>query len=100
MKNVLKFIEKYGLLILLVLIVMNTCSNSMTKKQTEKKFIVKLDSIQTELIALKKEMTIEIKKEIKLEGLKTELRMIESTDRRMMDKNRQSEIRKELEKIK
>ena len=37
MKNVLKFIEKYGLLILLVLIVMNTCSNSMTKKQTEKK---------------------------------------------------------------
>jgi hypothetical protein len=39
----------------------------------------------------------DLKKEIKSEGLKTELRMIESTDRRMMDKERQTEIRKELE---
>jgi hypothetical protein len=93
MKKVTDFIEKYGLILLLVLIVTSTCSSGMSKRRSEKKISDQFDSLKTEIKTLKDEL----KKEIKVEGLKTELRMIESTDRRMMDKERQTEIRKELE---
>jgi hypothetical protein len=93
MKKVTDFIEKYGLILLVVLIVTSTCSSGMSKRRSEKKISDQFDSLKTEIKTLKDEL----KKEIKVEGLKTELRMIESTDRRMMDKERQTEIRKELE---
>jgi len=93
MRKVTDFIEKYGLIILVVLIVTSTCSNGMSKRKSEKKISDQFDSLKTEIKTLKNDL----KKEIKIEGLKTELRMIESTDRRMMDKERQTEIRKELE---
>jgi hypothetical protein len=93
MKKVTDFIEKYGLILLLVLIVTSTCSSGMSKRRSEKKISDQFDSLKTEIKTLKNDL----KKEIKIEGLKTELRMIESTDRRMMDKERQTEIRKELE---
>jgi hypothetical protein len=93
MKKVTDFIEKYGLILLFVLIVTSTCSSGMSKRRSEKKISDQFDSLKTEIKVLKQEL----QKEIKVEGLKTELRMIESTDRRMMDKERQTEIRKELE---
>jgi hypothetical protein len=93
MKKVTDFIEKYGLIILFILIVTSTCSSGMSKRRSEKKISDQFDSLKTEIKTLKNDL----KKEIKSEGLKTELRMIESTDRRMMDKERQTEIRKELE---
>jgi hypothetical protein len=45
--------------------------------------------------------TLEVKiiKEIKIEGLKSEKRMIQATDRKIMDVNRQTEIDKEITKI-
>ena len=39
------------------------------------------------------------KNDIKIEGLKVEKRMIQSTDRTMMDVERQNEIEREIEKI-
>ena len=36
---------------------------------------------------------------LQIEGLKTEKRMIQSTDRKILDVNRQSEIDKELETL-
>ena len=93
MKKVTDFIEKYGLILLVVLIVTSTCSSGMSKRRSEKKISDQFDSLKTKIKVLKQEL----QKEIKVEGLKTELRMIESTDRRMMDKERQTEIRKELE---
>jgi hypothetical protein len=49
----------------------------------------------------KKVDTLEVKitKEIKIEGLKSEKRMIQATDRKIMDVNRQTEIDKEISKI-
>jgi len=41
----------------------------------------------------------EIEKMIKVEGLKSEKRMIQSTDRKLLDVNRQSEIDKEIQKL-
>ena len=92
MKKVTDFIEKYGLIILLVLIVTNTCSNGMSKRKSEKKISDQFDSLKTEIKTLKDEL----KKEIKVEGLKSEKRMIQSTDRKIMDLQRQIEIDKEL----
>jgi hypothetical protein len=37
--------------------------------------------------------------EIKIEGLKSEKRMIQSTDRKILDVNRQSEIDKEISNL-
>lgn len=37
--------------------------------------------------------------DLKIEGLKAEKRMIQSTDRKIMDVNRQSEIDKEIENL-
>ena len=41
-------------------------------------------------------LVIQLKKEIRKEGLKVEKRMIQSTDRTLLDVHRQSEIDKEL----
>jgi hypothetical protein len=92
MKRVTDFIEKYGLIILVILIVTSTCSNSMSKRKSEKKITDQFDSLKTEIKTLKDEF----KKEIKIEGLKAEKRMIQSTDRKIFDVTRQVEIDKEL----
>ena len=92
MKKVTDFIEKYGLIILVVLIVTSTCSSGMSKRRSEKKISDQFDSLKTEIKTLKDEL----KKEIKVEGLKGEKRMIQSTDRKIMDLQRQVEIDKEL----
>jgi Tfp pilus assembly protein PilO len=92
MKKVIDFIEKYGLIILVVLIVTSTCSSGMSKRRSEKKISDQFDSLKTEIKTLKNEL----KKEIKVEGLKSEKRMIQSTDRKIMDLQRQIEIDKEL----
>lgn len=95
MKTIVNFFDKFGLPIILVLFVLNTCTNSMSKKRSEKKVLNELDSIRTEMTNLKQEL----KKEIKIEGLKGEKRMIQSTDRKIMDLNRQIEIDKELKQL-
>jgi hypothetical protein len=41
----------------------------------------------------------ELQKEIKVEGLKVEKRMIQSTDRKILDVNRQAEIDKEIQQL-
>jgi hypothetical protein len=92
MKKVTDFIERYGLIILVVLIVTSTCSSNMSKRRSEKKISDQFDSLKTEIKTLKDEL----KKEIKVEGLKGEKRMIQSTDRKIMDLQRQVEIDKEL----
>jgi hypothetical protein len=39
------------------------------------------------------------KKDLQIEGLKSEKRMIQATDRKMLDVQRQNEIEKELTKL-
>jgi hypothetical protein len=91
MKKILEFVEKYGLGILVLLIVLQTCTSSAAKRASEKKFLNQLDSIKVEIKHLQKE--------IKVEGLKSEKRMIQSTDRKILDVNRQAEIDKELQQL-
>jgi Tfp pilus assembly protein PilO len=94
MKKFDEFLDKYYrkiFLVLLVLIFVNTCGNP--NKVTNKR----LDTLTTEIESL--QSTTVSKKEIQIEGLKAEKRMIQSTDRKMLDVNRQAEIDKEIEKL-
>jgi hypothetical protein len=87
MKNFLNILDVWGVRImtLLVLIIFfKTCSTNSrvdkvkTQVQTNN---TKIDSL-----------SIELRKEIRIEGLETERRMIQSTDRDIMDVNRQGKI--------
>lgn len=95
MKTITNFIEKYGIFVMLGLFTLSTCTNSMSKRQSEKRVKNEIDSVRIEVSKLKDEL----KKEIKIEGLKAEKRMIQASDRKIMDLNRQIEIDKELKAL-
>jgi Asp/Glu/hydantoin racemase len=54
----------------------------------------KLDSLNNKTVTLK-----QLNKIVVLEGLKNEKRMIQSTDRKLLDLNREKEIDKEIKNI-
>jgi hypothetical protein len=67
----------------------------MSKKRYEKKVMSEFDSLKTEIKVLKQEL----QKEIKVEGLKAERRMIDATDRKILDMNRQTKIDSILQQL-
>ena len=77
--------------ILLFAIFLNTCSNP--NKQLTKK----VETLSNKIDSL--EMISVTKKDLVIEGLKVEKRMIQSTDRKILDVNRQSQIDKELDSL-
>jgi uncharacterized protein YcfL len=88
MNKLEQFLQKHGLkvvILLLLLTYMKSCGvdREVTKV---KKQLISLDSIAT-------------KKDLEIEGLKAEKRMIQATDRKMLDVQRQSEIDVELKKL-
>jgi hypothetical protein len=94
MKKIDEFIDKYYrkiFFVLLILIFFNTCGNP--NKVTNKR----LDALTTKIDSL--QSTAVSKKDLQIEGFKAEKRMIQSTDRKMLDVNRQAEIDKEIEKL-
>lgn len=95
MKTITEFIGKHGLIVVFVLLMVSTCTTSMNRKMSEKKMLKQVEGVQKSLDSLNKTL----QKEIKVEGLKVEKRMIQSTDRKIMDLNRQIEIDKELKAL-
>lgn len=101
MKTILNFLDTWSnriVLPLVVIIFLKTCTtNSKIKNESDRIQVLqnKVDSIDVMI----SNQTKEIKKEIIIEGLKSEKRMIQSTDRKILDVNRQSEIDKEISKI-
>jgi hypothetical protein len=59
--------------------------------------------VDREVTKIKKQLTtldsLATKKDLEIEGLKAEKRMIQATDRKMLDVQRQSEIDAELKKL-
>ena len=87
MKNFLNILDVWGvrLMTLLVLIIfMKTCSTNSRVDKVK----TQVQSNNTKIDSL----AIELRKEIRIEGLETERRMIQSTDRDIMDVNRQGKI--------
>ena len=87
MKNFLNILDVWGvrlMTLLVIIIFMKTCS---TNSRVDKvKTQVQLNNAKID------SLTIELRKEIRIEGLETERRMIQSTDRDIMDVNRQGKI--------
>jgi hypothetical protein len=78
-------------IIMLVILLMRTCNNDV------KVLTKRVDSLQTKIDSLQ---AISVtSKDLRIEGLKSEKRMIQSTDRKILDVNRQSEIDKEIEAL-
>jgi hypothetical protein len=95
----MKFIEQHIIKILVafgfvfaILFVQN-CSTSRKLDKLEKQD--KITNARLESIATRDELT----KALTIEGLKAEKRMIQATDRKMLDVNRQTAIDEELKKI-
>ena len=91
MKNITEFINKNFstiALVFLAAIFINTCGNPnrVTNKRLEA-LAREIDSLQA-IVITEKDLTIE--------GLKSEKRMIQATDRKILDVQRQSEIDKEI----
>lgn len=95
METINTFIVKHGMKLVLLfaaLTFINTCGNP--NKATNKR----IDALSVQVDSLKK--VVITKKDLQIEGLKNEKRMIQSTDRKILDVNRQSEIDKEIEALK
>jgi len=87
MKNFLNILDLWGvriMTILVLIIFMKTCSTNS-----------RVDKVKTQVQSNNAKidsLTIKLRKEIRIEGLETERRMIQSTDRDIMDVNRQGKI--------
>ena len=80
----LKKYQQQFLLVLFFLLLLKSCGTNSEVSKLRKE-ISQLDA--------------NLRKEIKLEGLKSEKRMIQATDRKMLDVQRQTEIDKEIDKL-
>ena len=87
MKAILNFIDAWGVRImffLVVIIFFKTCTTN-TKVQNVN------DSVDS--------LSVKLRKEIKIEGLKSEKRAIQASDRKILDVNRQTEIDQEISNL-
>lgn len=101
MKKIIDFLDKWAVRItfpLFLIVFFKTCSTNGKIEKLEKNLIEqnkKLDSvIKSEIISRE-----DFNRMLKIEGLKVEKRMIQSTDRKILDVNRQSEIDKEIQTL-
>jgi uncharacterized membrane protein (DUF106 family) len=86
------FLSKHGTKIILVLLLITffrSCGTNSELKKVKKE-------LQTLQIQIKE---VPSRKDLEIEGLKSEKRMIQSTDRKMLDVNRQSAIDSEIKKL-
>ena len=88
-----KFLEKNFTIIVLVVSLLGffkSCGDSRELTKIKKEIKQIKDSTFTKS---------EIKKELKISGLEAEKRMIQATDRKLLDVRRQTEIEEEIKKL-
>jgi hypothetical protein len=94
MNKIENFINKHfqkTVLIFLVLIFVQTCGDEAKPLRKRVEVLsAKIDSLDAKAIS---------NKDMQIEGLKVEKRLIQATDRKLMDVNRQFEIEKEIESL-
>jgi len=94
MKNIIQFIDKNAsriIIVLLVILFLRSCGSD------SKSINKRIDALSLEVKNLKD--TVTTKTDLQIEGLKAEKRMIQSTDRKLLDVTRQSQIDVELKKL-
>lgn len=94
MENFRNFLKKNFITIVFILMTLNyfgSCSDNRELVKMRKEITAIKDSTYTKA---------ELEKELKIMSLETEKRFIQSTDRKILDVNRQTQIDIELEKLK
>lgn len=94
MKRIIEFINKYGMVIIVPLILimfLKTCSTNGRVDGVTKEVEMTNQKMDT--------LKLEIQKEIQLEGLRSEKRMIRSISRTLIDRDREREIDKEIDNL-
>ena len=86
--------------VLIFLSLLNTC-NSCNSSSNSKRALKEVDSLRTEVNTKDAQIhyllkNVPTKTDLTIEGLRTEKRMIQATDRKMLDVQRQNEIEKEI----
>jgi len=87
MKAILNFIDVWGIRIIFLLVIITffkTCSTNSKVQDVN-------DSIDS--------LSVKLRREIKIEGLKSEKRAIQASDRKILDVTRQTQIDQEISKI-
>jgi len=95
MNKIEKFLDAHFtkiVVIMLVILFFRSCGDGDTKGLNKR-----IDALTTKIETL--EQTTVTKKDLTIEGLKTEKRMIQSTDRKMLDVQRQSVIDTEIKNL-
>ena len=94
MTKVKNFFIEYGYMVIIVfmsLTYLQTCNQNSNIKSLKKEVV--------NVRAANDSLSNSLKKEIKVEGLRSELRMIQATDRKIMDVQRQNQIEQEIKNI-
>ena len=92
-----KFLEKHFVTIVFVILIFTFfrgCGDSREMSELKKEMI-ELKYFSKERTYTKEQLDLRLR----IEGLKSEHRMIQATDRKMFDLNRQTQIEKELESL-
>jgi hypothetical protein len=87
MKTILNFIDTWGVRIMFLLVVITffkTCTTNSRIQDVN-------NSVDT--------LSVKLRKEIKIEGLKSEKRAIQASDRKILDVTRQTQIDQEISKL-
>jgi hypothetical protein len=87
MKPILNFIDTWGIRIIFLLVIITFFKTCTTN--------TRIDSVNDSVDSL----SVKLSKEIKIEGLKSEKRAIQASDRKILDVNRQTEIDQEISKL-
>ena len=96
MEKMNKFFEKNGVKIIIALLLVIYVRSCGTNNQIDK---LKKEVVKTQVVIDSLENKIEVlptKVDLEIEGLKSEKRMIQATDRKIFDVNRQTQIEKEI----
>jgi hypothetical protein len=98
MEKTLKWLRDYGIALISILLVINLMQNCNQSKSIAKN--TKAITVSTARVdSINCITTEEFAIMLQIEGLKSEKRMIQATDRRMLDVNRQTEIDNEIAKL-
>lgn len=100
MGSINNFFEKHGnkiIVILLIIIYFKSCTVNLELGKLKKEKINIQKEIDTIGLKLNK---LPNKLDLKIEGLKSEKRMIQATDRKIYDVNRQNQIEVEIKELK
>jgi hypothetical protein len=87
MKAILNFIDVWGIRIIFLLVVITffkTCGTNSKVQDVN-------DSVDS--------LSVKLRREIKIEGLKSEKRAIQASDRKILDVTRQTQIDQEIKQI-